>query len=373
MRRSLRGVPWSLLVGALAMSLWSACGSGGGEEAPRRAALIDMAEYVIIPNYADLVDAAEALADAARALEDAPTAATLDATRDAWRSARRYWKRSQAFEIGPAQELRTAAQIDWTPIRAARVESAIDTDEAIDSAYVEVLGANQKGFLALEYLLFDGADDEPPALALLGGDEGAGRRRFVVALSENIADQARLLLDAWLPEGGDFLYQFSEAGRGSDVFPTLKSALDEVVNQMTFLAEDIADAQLLNPAGRDGDDPSPESIVTFRSANGKRDLIDGMFSLQNTFLNMYPGAAPHSLAVVVRGLNADTEAAIRASIVRSIELAAALPEPLQVAVVEDRDQVIEVQAQAKEAMRRLEIDLITILGSTLRFNPSDGD
>ena len=52
------------------------------------------------------------------------------------------------------------------------------------------------------------------------------------------------------------------AGPGNATYPTVKSAVDKVVNQLIFLAEDIADAQLLAPLGtRTGGTPKPDLIA----------------------------------------------------------------------------------------------------------------
>ncbi len=350
----------------------AACGSTDGEDEPRRAALKDLAAHVIVPNYRDLSVAAARMAARAAEFEATPNEASLDALREAWRNARALWKRSQAFEFGPAEELRTGAKIDWVPTRESRVESAIAADGVLDNAYVEDLGSNQKGFLALEYLIFDPLDGSIRVLDVLSSGDCARRRHFVRALCDNLSDQAFQLYDAWRPGGGDFEFELGDAGRGSGTYPTIKSALDELLNQMVFLSEDVADAQLMAAVGLEGE-PDPTAIDARRSGSGRRDVLENLISIQNAFLSTYPGRARHSLGELVGLLNADTESAIRASIVQSIRLVAKIPEPLSEAVALDRETVLDAQKAAKEVMRRLEIDLISILGGTLRFNPGDGD
>lgn len=363
-----RHLPLLCLLAAL-----SACGggaSGAPQAGPRRAMLHDVGAIVIVPTYAALAVAATQLATAAAALERAPDAAALADTQAAWRAARAVWKQSAAFAIGPAESLRSAAKIDWSPIRADRVENAIVAAADFTAADIEDLGANVKGFLALEYLLFDPAGDAAVREAL----GAAPRRAYLRALAENLRDQAILLRDAWSPGGGDFAAVLGSAGPGNATFPTVKSAVDKLVNQMIFLAEEVADAQLLAALGtRTGGTPRPDALDASRSENGLADVIDSVSSLQNVYFASYSGRRGHGFSDVIVELSPTADAALGLALQRVFENAGRIPPPLEAAVVDARSPVERTQVRAKELMQRLEIDLVSVLGTTLRFNPNDGD
>ena len=57
----------------------------------------------------------------------------------------------------------------------------------------------------------------------------------------------------------------------------------------------------------------------------------------------------------------------------SFETAARIPDPLETALYGEPELVERAQVRAKELMRSLEVDLVSALGATLRFNPNDGD
>ena len=232
---------WTAVAAALAAS----CGSGSGgsslQPGPRRQMLRSLTSTVIVPTYQQLVTAAGALLHAAEQLDASPDAPALAATQQAWRDARAVWKQSEAFTIGPAKTLSIAAKIDFAPAKPERIETEIRGSTALSSAYVEELGANVKGFLALEYLLFDPDRGDAAVVDRLAASPR--RRGFVRVLAENLRDQAILVRDAWDPAAGNFSAQFGDAGQGSATYPTVKSAVDELVNQLIFLSEDIADAQ----------------------------------------------------------------------------------------------------------------------------------
>jgi hypothetical protein len=334
--------------------------------------LRDLAAVVIIPTYERLAAEAELLAAAAEQLDAAPDAAALAAAQSAWRRTRAAWKQSEAFAIGPAETLRSAAKIDWSPIRSARIESEIAGAAELTAAYAEDLGANLKGLLALEYLLFDPAGGDSAALAALAGDPR--RRRFALAVAENVRDNAVLLRDAWTPGAGDFAAELGNAGRGSAAFPTVKSAVDKLVNQLIFLSEDIADAQLLAALGtRSGGVPQPQALDAHRSENGLADVLDNLAGIQNVYFGAYAGRQGASLSDVVDGISPQAAGVLALAIIRAMETASRVPQPLEQALETDQALVERAQVRAKELMRRLEIDLVSVLGTTLRFNPSDGD
>jgi uncharacterized protein len=361
----------SLVVAALIVS----CGSGGSDTlhpGPRNEMLRDLATLVIVPSYQRLVVEAEAMTAAAAQLDGAPDAAALAALQAAWRRSRAAWKQTEAFSFGPIETLRTTAAIDWSPIRSDHVENEIGGANELTADYVGELGANSKGFLALEYLLFDPDGNDAATLAALAGD--ARRRRFVHALAENLRDEAAQLRDAWAPGAGNFAAELAGAGHGSTVYPTVKSAIDKVVNQLVFLSEDIADAQLRAVLGtRTGGVPRPDALDAHRSQNGLADLLDNLIGLQNVYFDIYAGRQGGSLNAIVGSVSPAVGGVLSLALARAMETATRIPHPLEQAVETDRALVERARVRAKELMARLEIDLVSALGTTLRFNPSDGD
>jgi predicted lipoprotein len=334
--------------------------------------LQDLTEIVIVPGYDRAVVEADQLAAAAAQLDSAPDAGTLAATQAAWREARSAWKQTEAFAIGPAETLRSHAAIDWSPIRADRIEAVIGGTSELTAAYVGGLGANQKGFLALEYLLFDANGDDAAALQSLVGEPR--RRGLVRALAENLRDEAAELRDAWAPDAGNYAAVLGGAGPGNPTYPTVKSAVDKMVNQLVFLSEDIADTQLLAALGtRTGGVPRPEALDAHRSQNGLADLLDNLAGIQNVYFDDYSGRRGESLSAIVENLSPPAAGTLALAIRRAFETATRISHPLEEAVSTETELVERAQVRAKELMGRLEIDLVSVLGTTLRFNPSDGD
>ena len=371
----MRIFPHRTVLTILITVLATACGGGSGSSlraGPRRLMLGDLAAIVIVPTYENLAAQAAGLAAATAQLDGTADATTLAAVQDAWRRTRGAWKQSEAFGFGPAETLRTPAKIDWTPVRPDRIEAEIAGDGELTADYVDDLGANVKGFLALEYLLFDPDGGDAAVLDALAAN--ARRRRFVEALAEDLRDQTVVLRDAWEPMVGNFSAELADAGAGSTVYPTVKSAVDDVVNQLVFVSETVADEQLLAALGtRTGGVPDPQIIAAHRSRNGRADLLDNLTGIEDVYFVTYAGRSGESLSAIVASLSPAVDGALSLSMRRSMETATRIPAPLEQALTTDAELVERAQARAKELMQRLQIDLISVLGSTLRFSPNDGD
>ncbi|HSD11301.1 MAG TPA: imelysin family protein, partial [Candidatus Binatia bacterium] len=156
-------------------------GDDGAVSSERHAMLAQIGADVVLPTYRELSTAAADLAFSASAFGASPTAETLDETRSAWRHARAAWRRGRAFEFGPAERMRTFAKIDFAPIRADRIEQEIADTAELTPEHVAALGANVKGFIAIEYLLFDPDGDDDAVLASFSGGDGR-RAAYLAAL-----------------------------------------------------------------------------------------------------------------------------------------------------------------------------------------------
>jgi predicted lipoprotein len=333
-----------------------------------------LTEEVVLPALDEVVLRAGALADAARALADAPTQPTLDAAQEAWRAARRPWKETEAFSFGPAMTERLSAAIDQIPVDPAKIELELAGTAELTDLYVDNLGANRKGFHAVEYLLFRG-DDDAAVLASLTTDAGAVRRRELAAvLARGIARDAGRLQTAWALTGGGYAETVTEPGAGNATYPTIKAVVDAFVNESVFLAELAADARLAAPLGLStGGTPRPELEESGPSDNSLADLAATVRGMRS----VYTGSRDGSVAGGISGLVADrspaTDRELREAFATALAALDAVPRPFRTAVVDHRAEVQAAYDAVKELKRILGTEVVALLGATLKFNDNDGD
>jgi predicted lipoprotein len=358
----------------LAWAVLASCGSEAGDAVPgeRGQMLQNTAANIILPAYRELAGEADRFAAAARQFATSPNLPMLRASRRAWRQTRAAWERTAAFQIGPSERLRTGAKIDWRTIRPDRIESILAGSSELTSPSVAELGANVKGFLALEYLLFDPDRSDAEVAASLAEDPR--RRLFLSLLAGDLADNCVQLRDAWEPSGGGFAATLSTAWHGNADYPSIAAALDDIINRMIFLAEEIADTEILAPLGtRSGGVPRPDLVPTWRSDTAKADILAQLDSLSRVYSGTAEAERKPTLSSVVAGISPETDAAIIDTLLSARRAVASIPPPFTGALVNAPKSVSRAQVAVKQLMRYLEIDLVSVLGTTLRFNPNDGD
>jgi len=321
-------------------------------DGPRRTQVRAITDDVIVPT---LDDAAARIADLAAALDAlaaTPSQPALDAAQDAWRAARIPWKQSEAFAFGPAMDERLAASIDQASA-PARIDEELAGTAPLTPAYVASLGANKKGFHAIEHLIFRTDDDDAAIVAAFADTR---RRDYVVSLAVVIGDDSRRLAELW---ADGYVATLTLPGAGNATFPTVKSVVDTLVNESVFLAEFLADNRIeLEESG-----PSDNSLADLAaSLQGIRAVYRGSLSAE--------GGGIGAL-IAARSPAIDRE--VEAMLATALDAIAAVPRPFRVAIVSNRAEVEAAYAAVKELKIVFATEVVATLGATLKFNDNDGD
>ena len=142
-------------------------GTDSGELSPREAALKeivnDYTTKTVIPTYEALADASVELHTACMAMYNAGVGnVTTDQVRtagEAWKKAREYWERSEAWLYGPAGDYNVDPHIDSWPLDQIALDALLanETEMAkmdVNGVYISSQDYGLLGFHALEYMLF---------------------------------------------------------------------------------------------------------------------------------------------------------------------------------------------------------------------------
>src|SRR5688500_12571327 len=224
--------------------------SESAPEDARRALLRGLGEEIFLPTYAQLESEIAALDESVRALCDEPGGGALDDARDAWWVARAPLKRNELLAFGPYTDepLRYGPKLDFWPANVDTLEDVLSGEAELSADAVAAFGASQKGFPAIEYLLFDPETELESAFA-----EEPRRCEYLSALVADLGAKARGLREAWDPAAGNYLDELVYAGRGSQAFRTLDIAFGEIVNRLVFTVENVRGEKLGAPAGTRSD------------------------------------------------------------------------------------------------------------------------
>jgi putative iron-regulated protein len=357
------GILGALLLGALT----TGCATKGAGDT-RRELLTSWSTSIAVEGYRSFENDARALDDALVEYCAEPTAAGLDAARDAWWQARAPWEQLEVFSFGPysREPLRIGPKIDPWPLRLPLdgVEELLASDRPVTPEAVNAMGVNGKGLQVAEYLLY--APDAGEALA------SPRRCEYLVSVGKELVTRATELREAWDPASGDFAGELSEAGRGRTAFDDLTDAFSEVVNRLAFTAENLRTEKLIKPLGPEGGAPAPDQVESRFSGRTIDDMRDNVASIELVYfgdparnvlgLDSYLSERDRSFAPQM----SEHLSAIRAAF-------DAIPAPMTDAVASGREQIEAASAALLELRNLIQIDIINTLGLQLSFNDNDGD
>jgi putative iron-regulated protein len=338
-------------------------------DGPRKTVVRRVTSQVIAPSHAALARGAEALQAAVATLVGAPEPATLAAAQQAWRDARTPWTRGLVFRVGPVQDDLFQSRLDQWPVDDARIATEIAGSAELTPVYIDGLGANKKGFHAIELLLFDESGDAAVLAAFTEDPLAARRAAYLSATAALLVRDARALDAAWNAPG-DFVTEIVDIG-GAGPFATVKEATDALLNESIAAAQIIADTRLGKPMGKaTGTGPLPSLIESLPSDGAIDEMRASLAGIRAVYQG--PGGAD-GLTVLVARASSTIDARVHAEIAALDAALAAIPRPFAAAVVAV-DPRVETAWQAARALRlTLATEVIAALGATLSLNDNDGD
>lgn len=364
----------SALLVASVFTFVPACSTSSSSAVDEQPVLDGLATNVILPTLRDLDSKMGALSEAVAAFSANPTDATLTSAQNAWKDTRVAYRHTEAFRFGPAESKRLTPHIDYFPANAQSIEDVVSGTTELNAAAIESLGSGARGLHAMEALLFDAANGNTSVLTRYTTDTHADRRKLMVTLlGDNVKTKTATLLSSWEASGENFVHEFTAAGSGSATFPSRKSAIDQLVNQTTFAAEE-AIAEIAKPAGkRSGGSPLPAEVRSAASDNSMAEVTALLDGAKSIYEGSYGSASGPGLGALVKARNSALDGRVITGFQGAQSSVAAVPHPFRTAITTN---VAEVDA-AYESVRTLKVMLSTevasLLGTTLQFNDNDGD
>lgn len=349
---------------AVAVLLVATMVTGCGDDAPDRSAVLgDLADQTIIPAYDDLALRTRALHDATTTLCEAPDDEALVEARAALAGARSGWSTTESMWVGPAMDRRSWAVIDW-PVAADEIESLIgDTDVAltVDSLSSRI-GADQRGLRAVEYVLWAPDPQDAATVTVALADER--RCAYLTGVSELIATEAAVLLDAWsVGVDGDDAYR--------DTFVGSDDGIDTIVGDIAFLLEAMTDAELGVALGEMEQDADPDAVVDGPAALGVADLRAHLDGIRAVLVGTAVDTAPTGTLAPLLG--DDLVGRLDAELEAATDALDEIVVPLRDAVVDEPATVAAARDAIKAVQVTVTTEVVSRLGVTIGFSDADGD
>lgn len=368
------------IVGAALIAL--SCGGGLGSNADLpttqrgRLTLIleDLAYAVAVPQYQAMTGAFADLQGATAAFCAARDAAGLETARAAWRHAMETWLTASTVDLGPIGDDNRSLRIEFWPDANNNVPRAVDQmlqrDDALSAEILARQSVAAQGLPALERLLFDPEIDT--LTAFTSGERAARRCVYAQAIAGNLLAIAQQVEAGWTADGG-YAAQLASAGRGSNVFATRESAIDEVVNGLVTTLSVVRGNRIADSLGGDtAAEAKPFRAESVASGNSLANISAVLRGVASSL-----GAGPQfGFQHYLQDSNRDALAAQLFGEIDTLQsLAVSIPVPLADAVQDDaqRPRVVEMLDHATTLTKLVETDLSQAMDVTIGFNENDGD
>lgn len=343
----------------------------------RKSMLTNLGNNVIIPSFEAFYQKSDALDLAILAFaSDVKNEQKLVATQQAWVEMAKAWKLASVFKQGPIEDKFLLSNIDFSSkgsyLNVTLLEKTISDGTTIDNAYIEGKGATVKGIHAIEYLIFDKSKTNSTIINNYAGITGGKRNSYLKALSINLKNQAKLIVDEWK---NGYVKTFINAD-GRDI----NSSLGVMSNKLIDLIYTVRDERIGAPKGnRNSGVPQPDL-----AESGINDMsivlaINELKGIENAFLGKTPsGADGIGVDDLLDKLEAKSGEELLSKKIKNQFATVyaklnAISKPLPIAVVNNKAEVQAAYDEIKKLQVMMEVDMINNLGVLLTFSDNDGD
>ncbi|WP_386683795.1 imelysin family protein [Loktanella sp. R86503] len=306
----------------------------------------DVVEGHILPGYAAFDAAAADLRDAAAA-DCSP-----GAVRPAWNAAFDAWMAVSHLKFGPVEQDGASVIVAFWPDERSATPKALarliaDQDPIIETAEgTAQISVAARGIYALEYLLYDPQFEQ-------AGQYGCA---LTQALTADLAAIAARINQDWQSDYADTMRSAGEPG--NQIYLSEKEATQALFTALLAGLDFNVEQRLARPLGT-FDRPRPNRAEAWRSGRSQRNIVLSLQAMADMAQQLTDGTAPVT----------------QAAMIRAIELAEGLDDPI-LAGVDDPSQRLKIEI-VQQAITTAYDAVLGEIGATLGvsagFNSADGD
>ncbi len=311
--------------------------------------LNDLGNNVYLNAYYNLSLSANNLDLAIRNFASNQTNDNLLNARNAWRSARQIWEKSEAHLFGPVSTNDIDPRIDAWPVDFIRLDSVMNSNAALTEQFVDGLEESLKGFHPIEYLLF-GVNSGKTVQ-----DFNQRQLDYLQALSLNLMVLTNSLYLDWHHQHGNFLKTFVNAN--NQVFADKKAAFEEIANALIGICDEVASGKM------------EEVLITLDTTleespfanNSITDFKNNLIGVQESYLGINGNNNGKGLEDFVRKYNLSLDASIKQKLASAIASFDNITVPFSEAIFSQPLQVQNTIDQINALKQELEDNLIPLI------------
>ena len=334
--------------------------------------LENLADHVIIPAYDKLNNEVIELDAAVSDFVSTPDVAHLREARDKYTTAYHTWQRASFFEFGPAFDLLLNSSVNSFPADFVNIDLNLQQGDLPSNT---TSGQDEKGFPALDFLLFGIAGSEEEIVGLYTNDPlSQNRSAYLKAVVEDIKYRTGSVAAGWAPSGENYRAAFIKQD-GTDV----GSSIGLMVNELNqFFERETRDKKIGIPLGKRSQGiPIPmqvEAGYSDLSLSLAQENLDAIFDFymgrgQAEAISFYD----YLVALDAQYGNMLLADAIKAQFENALQEVGEIPGPYDETVEANPAPAEEAYAELQKLVILLKADLPSALGVLITYQDNDGD
>lgn len=310
--------------------------------------LTEVSTNVCSDSYKEMLNNANALKNAVNTLNASTTDANLESTRTAWKNMRITWEQTEAWLFGPVEADEIDPRIDTWPVDFTQLDQILNNGTPLTEVYVDGLDDALKGFHPIEYLLW-GTSGTKRAAAIT-----AREKEYLLSLTENLTKLTTSVSTTW---NNGYNVQLATAGNGSTEFSTQLAAYTQLVDAMSGICDEVANAKIKEPfetldASKEESPFAKNSIADFTNN------IKGVMVMYSGNFNNKEGKGIEDL---VRASNLSLDAEIKSKYAAAISALGSFNKPFGEAITAEPTTIQNAMSKVNELQVVLDTKLKTFI------------
>ena len=329
--------------------------------------LENYANNLIKPNFVDLQTNVSTLKTSIETFTTTPNETNLTTVQNNWLNTYKAWQYCNAFNFGPAGAIgltrMLSEEIATFPVSESKIATAIASPNFND------FNRDARGFLAIEYLIYDGTNTE--IVDLFTND--VKRKEYLNLLIQNIQTKVNNVVNSW---NGTYYNDFVK-NNGTDV----GSSVSQMYNEFVRSFETIKNLKIELPFGkRPGQTQTePHLVEAFYSGKSTEILAEHLKAIENIYFGKNKQGVQNGLSFKdylnsVEGgksLISDTEA--QWILVKEKFNAISLDNTLAYLIDNDAKTIENFRLELQKHTRYFKSDMSSVLGIAITYSSGDGD
>jgi hypothetical protein len=361
-----------LLICCISLGIFWACENDSKDpdnKFDRKAMLENFADNLVKPAFLDLQTQVSTLKMATDNFTQNVNASNLTAAQTAWENAYISWQFANAYNFGPAGEEGTRKglieEIGTFPVSSTKIENAITNNNANFNDF----NRDARGFLAIEYLLFDLNNDN----AKISNDFASqNRKNFLSGAVNNLKSRVDEVVTAF---NTTYINEFIN-NAGTDV----GSSTSKFYNEFVRSFESIKNFKLGLPLGRRPGQiqAEPQLVEAYYAGKSVKMIKNHLTAVENIWYgrskNGTDGIGFKEYLASVEGGNA-LISSTETQLIAVKNALNAIPETprLSTQITSNFAIVDNLHTELQKHTRFFKSDMSSILGIAITFSSGDGD